>query len=418
MPAPDLIAPDRLEELLGGALPEGEREARLQGLVRELRVEAPPAPPTLLERVREIGQEPPRRRRIDFLPRRRVLVLAALLVVLAAFAGLLSQVDARRRRRGERHRPDVRSSDAAGGADAPATPTVPMVMPRPAPPVSVEEAAKDGDTRASTLDRDTLGSDDDLSDMAPRFPSNRATDVKLWMEVRLADAEELSDAANDSMTITRELGGWVAGSEIDTQGNEGRAELALRVPVTRVEDAIVRLGEPRHRHRPAGRDRRPAGGHRPSRGPHRDPRAGDQDHRAPPGDRGPHAGAGNRPPAGAGRPAEPAERPPAREPQRPARGRDLRADAGAAHEGGSRRRQGRRRRSRRRRRRRAPVPRGRRRDRPLPRHRPQPGGASGGAPLARAAVAHSPDRDADPRASDAVRSARPVGLSRASFGTP
>jgi hypothetical protein len=80
--------------------------------------------------------------------------------------------------------------------------------------------------------------------MQPRFPPlDRATDVKLWMEVRLADAEELSDAANESMTITRELGGWVAGSEIDTQGNEGRAELALRVPVNRVEDAIVRLGE-------------------------------------------------------------------------------------------------------------------------------------------------------------------------------
>ena len=76
MPAPDLIAPDRLEELLGGALPEGEREARLQGLVRELRAEAPPAPPTLLERVREIGQQP-RRRRVDFLPRRQVVALAA-----------------------------------------------------------------------------------------------------------------------------------------------------------------------------------------------------------------------------------------------------------------------------------------------------------------------------------------------------
>ena len=102
-----------------------------------------------------------------------------------------------------------------------------------------EEAAKDGDTRASTLDRGA----DSTREPRRRIPANRATDVKLWMEVRLADAEELSDAANDSMTITRELGGWVAGSEIDTQGNEGRAELALRVPVTRVEDAIVRLGE-------------------------------------------------------------------------------------------------------------------------------------------------------------------------------
>jgi hypothetical protein len=35
----------------------------------------------------------------------------------------------------------------------------------------------------------------------------------------------------------------VAASDIDTEGNEGRAALALRVPVGRVEDAVVRLGE-------------------------------------------------------------------------------------------------------------------------------------------------------------------------------
>ena len=93
MPAPELIAPDRLEELLGGALPEGEREARLQGLVRELRAEAPPAPPTLLERVREIGQEPPPRRRVAFLPPRQLLGFAVLVVCLVAFAGFLSTVE-------------------------------------------------------------------------------------------------------------------------------------------------------------------------------------------------------------------------------------------------------------------------------------------------------------------------------------
>src|SRR5687768_2340273 len=108
MPSPDLIAPDRLEELLGGALPEGEQEARLQGLVRELRADAPPAPPTLLERVREIGEQPPRRRRITVLPRRQVLALAALVVCLGAFAGLLSQVEA------------GGDDDSADGAAAPA----------------------------------------------------------------------------------------------------------------------------------------------------------------------------------------------------------------------------------------------------------------------------------------------------------
>ena len=37
MPSPDLIAPGRLEELMGGAVPEGAHEARVQGLARELR---------------------------------------------------------------------------------------------------------------------------------------------------------------------------------------------------------------------------------------------------------------------------------------------------------------------------------------------------------------------------------------------
>ena len=244
MPAPDLIAPDRIEELLGGALPEGEREARLQGLVRELRAEAPPVPPTLLERVREIGQQPPRRKLA--LPRLRpAYVVAAFLVSLVAFAGLLSMF------RGGTTGDD---SPANGATAAPATVTLPEVMaipPRPAPafersgedaPAWVQKdsgVALSGDvTEEEAAARAATG-----ASQVPELSSGRATDVKLWMEVRLADAEELSDAANDSMTITRELGGWVAASEIDTQGNEGSAELALRVPVTRVEDAIVRLGE-------------------------------------------------------------------------------------------------------------------------------------------------------------------------------
>ena len=44
MSTPSSIAPDRLEELLAGALPEREAEARLQGLVRALRSDAPRRP--------------------------------------------------------------------------------------------------------------------------------------------------------------------------------------------------------------------------------------------------------------------------------------------------------------------------------------------------------------------------------------
>lgn len=74
-------------------------------------------------------------------------------------------------------------------------------------------------------------------------PTGRARDIELWMEVRLRDGDALSDAAGEAMAIARELGGWVAASEIGTDGNEGEAALELRVPVGRVEDAVVRLGE-------------------------------------------------------------------------------------------------------------------------------------------------------------------------------
>jgi hypothetical protein len=77
---------------------------------------------------------------------------------------------------------------------------------------------------------------------APLVPSGRAADLSLTMAVRLPGADELSQAAGEAMAITRELGGWDAASDIDTKGNEGTAELALRVPVGRVEDAVVRLG--------------------------------------------------------------------------------------------------------------------------------------------------------------------------------
>jgi Domain of unknown function (DUF4349) len=118
-----------------------------------------------------------------------------------------------------------------------------MIAPRPAPPVFDSSVEKDSSEALLYGGTDEAARRAALGSQVPELSSDRATDVKLWMEVRLADADELSDAANESMAITRELGGWVAGSEIDTQGSEGRAELALRVPVSRVEDAIVRLGE-------------------------------------------------------------------------------------------------------------------------------------------------------------------------------
>jgi len=229
MLSPDPLAPDRLEELLGGAVPEGEREALVQGLVRELRAGAPTAPAPLRERVRALGEQPPRRRRT--LPRRRTALALAFVLVAAALAGsavvLNGGDDPTAAPEPEATLPEVR----AAGEELEAAP-----VPAPLRPIFNRSNATRDATRFSLK----LGGG---ASEAPLPPRGRATDVSLWMEVRLPGADELSDAAAEAMSITRELGGSVAASDIETEGNEGRAELALRVPVGRVEDAVVRLGD-------------------------------------------------------------------------------------------------------------------------------------------------------------------------------
>ncbi|HSK15988.1 MAG TPA: DUF4349 domain-containing protein [Gaiellaceae bacterium] len=226
MSSPDPIAPDRLEELLGGALPEGEREALVQGLVRELRAGQAPAPEAVRERVRALGGERPRRR-----APRLGLALAAGLVLLAVAAlgaGLALRDGARAPAALEQ--PDAR--EASELRDAPAA----------------AESESGGEQPFSREDavRPTSGDllDQTASDLAAPLPApGRATDVDLLIELRLAGADELSAAAAEAMTITRDLGGHVAGSNVETDEGEGEAEIALRVPVGRVEDALARLSE-------------------------------------------------------------------------------------------------------------------------------------------------------------------------------
>jgi hypothetical protein len=71
--------------------------------------------------------------------------------------------------------------------------------------------------------------------------SPRARGVALELELRVADADAVSEAANGAMGAVRELGGHVVASEIATRGEEGTAELRVAVPTRRLEDAVVAL---------------------------------------------------------------------------------------------------------------------------------------------------------------------------------
>ena len=236
MPSPDLIAPDRVEELLGGAVPEGEHEARVQGLVRELRLGGTPAPAPLRVRVTTLGDETPRRRAA--LPRRRVvLALALVLVAIAGIGAGLALRDAGAPAGGDNFALEPPALEAP-------TPPVPTTAMPTNPELSGHGAAYAADDSAG--ERTALSKQlqpAGLTGGGQRIDPRRATDVDLLVELRLRDADELSAAAGEAMAITRDLGGWVAGSDVDSSGREGQAELRLRVPVGRVEDAVVRLSE-------------------------------------------------------------------------------------------------------------------------------------------------------------------------------
>jgi hypothetical protein len=221
MHSPDAIAADRLDRLLAGAVPESEREARMQGLLREVRVAVPPASQRLRERVRALEEVPPRRPLVTW---SRAAFVAASAVAGVVAAALVV---------GGASRPgETAEREAAAGVTVAsptiAGPTVQEPGPTPAP-----------SERGQVLDK---------ASSQPAFRAagalaGRAHDVKMGIEIRVADADRLSEAANEAMVATRELGGHVAASRIGTQGGEGRAELELLVPVGRVEDAVFRLSE-------------------------------------------------------------------------------------------------------------------------------------------------------------------------------
>jgi hypothetical protein len=205
MSSPELVAPTRLEELLAGAFPETEAEARLQGLARELRSASwSSAPASVRERVVSVKAERPRVR----VPRWR---LAIVLGAAAVVAGVVATTGF--------HSPGlnkVAGSAAGGGSRANA-------LERANPPVTQDAAGK------------AFGS-------AP-IPAGRAQDVDMWIDLRVKDADAISSAAQQAQSITRELGGVVVSSNVATQGKQGHAELALKIPVAKVQDASFRLSQ-------------------------------------------------------------------------------------------------------------------------------------------------------------------------------
>jgi Domain of unknown function (DUF4349) len=180
-------------------------EPRIDELARELRATAPTAPPELRERVRALPEPGPRR---TFRTRLRpaLAIAAATAVTLGVGAAVV----------------DGLRGGSGSSADRAAS--------RVRVPESMHGAAK--------IPGAVQGSES--SDRLAIPPSARLQNYGAALRLRVRDADRLSDAMKQAIRDTRRLGGYVVSARY-AQGVEGDASLDVRVPIGRVQDALVRF---------------------------------------------------------------------------------------------------------------------------------------------------------------------------------
>jgi Domain of unknown function (DUF4349) len=174
----------------------------------------PGAPDRLRERVRSLPEPQPRFAwtlpRIDV--RRALLVAAPVVVALGLGAAALNGVLTGGQRTSAQQLTYSRGGEA--------TATTPLAVERDA------RAAKSAPFRALALPPSTT----------------RLNKYNAWLRVRV-DEDRLAKVTTRAMQIARGYGGYVSSVDMNTPGQHGTASLVLRVPVTKVEDAVLRLGQ-------------------------------------------------------------------------------------------------------------------------------------------------------------------------------
>ena len=183
-------------------------------LATALRNETPNAPSQVRERVVAITATPQPPRRFTT---RRVLAfaapaVAALSLAVAVAVGLNSAIDS-----------NGGSNPSAAGRES-------ALRNAPAPSLSPELKA-----RGEAQDRATLTS--------PGVPAaKRAQDYRASLTLLVDGTDELSATTQRTLRIARRLGGYVLSVQYRTpEPGEGTAAVRLRIPVTRVQAAIVQF---------------------------------------------------------------------------------------------------------------------------------------------------------------------------------
>jgi hypothetical protein len=183
-------------------------------LATALRAETPAAPEILRNRVVLIAASPtapPPRRRLTLPLRNLVMVGAAATAAASLVAAVAVGI-----RSGATSPPVAQPSGAAdlGTMDAR------MLAPR-----QQAEAAQNAPVRAQKA--------------APLPSTGRAQDVSTSMTLLVDDTDDLSGTTQRALRITRRLGGYVQSVQYGTEAADGAAALTVRIPVSRVQAAVV-----------------------------------------------------------------------------------------------------------------------------------------------------------------------------------
>jgi hypothetical protein len=201
---------------------ETDFEREFEELVRDLRALPTAAPEHVRERVRALGEpaQPPtlldRLRLVSW--RRSMLVLAPACVLALVSAAVIHGV--------------LNSSSER----ATVAPTTAKANPRAG---AAEDQAEEGTTTVFGAAKTPT-----LRSALPVPTPDRLQDYEASLTVRVPDVDALSDRANEAMRVVRSYGGYVVSLEQSTtSGRPGQADLVLRVPVSRVEDALMRLAD-------------------------------------------------------------------------------------------------------------------------------------------------------------------------------
>jgi hypothetical protein len=187
-----------------------------EALQRELRSARPAAPETLRRRVRELAVEEPAPepvwRRLSL--RRFVLVAAPAAAAVALLVAALGALP----------RPGTGDDEMAAVGGEAAT-------------KSLDRQAREG---APAQAEDSAMAPPGAGALAPTPGRLQRYDAQL--QLRVDGVDELSSATQQAMRIARSLGGTVASVAYDApSAGIGSASLTLRVPVERVQQAVVQL---------------------------------------------------------------------------------------------------------------------------------------------------------------------------------